>query len=542
MNEAHISLADTSPPAKAPAGWLRWILPSTAEVCFITLLLIMLFSRVSQYYFLDGDPGWHIRAGQHILETHRIPHSDVFSFSMPHAWWVAYEWGTETIFAALHGRYGLNGVVLFIVLVLASSYTLLYKLLRDEGFSFLLSFPLLLFVILGSSFHWAARPHVVSYLFVIPFFYFLDRFAQGKIAPRRMWILPVMMVLWVNLHPGFIAGVTLVVTFFLGSVIEYIFAQSMQRPALRFKIVSTGRVAALTVAATLFNPNGYKLYIYLYEYFKTVHHLHMMNELTSPIFQLAIFQPFLLAVIALIFLTRYSRYQLRVDEVLNLTIWIALGLVSLRNIPVMFLICAPIYARMLLGLKQPLAEGLSRVPKIRAGGDRFIRRFELAVSLERQFNRHLSSSACVLILIWIVVHHGYWGGQRLMDFRFLEERGYPAAAVEFLKTHRPPGHVFNEWTMGGYLIYNFYPNIKVFVDGRTDLYGEAFTQQYVDLINTPNAVNGKENWKEVFDRYHIQWVMIRPEFALRCVLDSDPDWKRVFLDENCVIFIRQEMG
>jgi hypothetical protein len=525
--------------SKFPSGWSRWFLPSTAEVCFVTLLLIMLFSRVSKFYFLDGDPGWHIRAGQYMLETHSIPHHDIFSFSMPHAWWVTYEWGTEVIFAMLHGRYGLNGVVFFVVVVLAATYTLLYKLLRLEGFSFLLSFPLLLFIILGSNFHWVARPHVVSYLFVLPFFYFLDRFSRGKTSLRRMWILPVLMLLWVNLHAGFIAGVTLVLIFFVSAVFEYLFASSGRRSSLSSKVRQMGVVAAATVMASLVNPNGYRLYVYLFKYFKAVHNLNPPNELFSPSFQLLIFEPFLVAVIAPILLLLYSRYRPRLEEALTLGVWIALGLIALRNIPVMLLICAPIYARLLQGLNEPLAEWLSKVPKIQEPLRRLFRRIGLVVSMEKIFDRHLISVVVLLVLSWIVVHQGNLGSYQVMNFRFLKERGFPVSAIEYLKTNRPAGNVFNDWVAGGFLIYNFYPNVKVFVDGRLDMYGEDFARLFLKLINTPGVDEGKDNWKKIFQRYQIQWVMIRPECALRYVLDSDPEWERRYLDAECIIFVRK---
>lgn len=539
MNDSHISLTDPPVVAKTPAGGLRWFLPSTAEVCFVTLLLIMLFSRVSQFYLLDGDPGWHIRAGQYILETHTIPHHDIFSFSMPNAWWVTYEWGTEVIFAALHSHFGLNGVVFLIVLVLSGTYTLLYKFLRQEGFSFLLSFPLLLFIILGSNFHWVARPHVVSYLFAVLFFYFLDGFARGRILQKRMWILPLLMVLWVNLHAGFIAGITLVMTYLLSAVLEYVFTSPERRPAFRSKVLHTGMLAAATIAVSLINPNGYRLYVYLYEYFKTVHHLNLFNELFSPTFQWLIFQPFLVAAIAPLPLLLYSRYRPRPEETLTLLAWIALGLISLRNIPVMLLICAPIYARLLRGLNEPLREWLSQAPRLQQGLQHFSRRIGLIVSMERNFNRHLSSAAVFLILCWIVIHQGELGRYHVMNFRFLKERGFPVDAIPYLKTNRSSGNVFNDSVTGGFLIYNFYPDIKVFIDGRLDMYGEEFARQFLKLIGTPEVGAGKDNWKKLFEQYRIQWVMIHPESTLRYVLDADPQWERRYMDEQCVIYVQK---
>jgi len=532
-----------TPPGSTTARprWLGWLLPSTSEIIFITLTLILLLGRNDPYFLYDGDRGWHIRTGQYILETHSIPHHDIFSFSMPHAWWVAYEWGTEVIFAGLDRHFGLNGIVLFAAFILAASYALLYRLLRREGFSFFLSFLVLLFVILGSRFHWAARPHVVSYLFVVLFIFLLDRFMQGMIPARRLWVLPMLMILWVNLHPGFIGGEILVVTFFSSALLEYVFSSAESRLSRKAKVRQTGLIAVGTLLASLLNPYGYGLYVYLFRYFRTVHDLNPVNELLSPVFQMPMFQPFLVAVLALILLIRYSRYHLLLEETLTLIIWIALALISLRNIPVMMLICAPVYARLLGGLGPPFHEWISRAPQLHDRGQRFFCRLERAISMEQFFNRHVLLLSAFLVLVWIVAHQGYWGHKEILHFRYTDEWDYPVAGMNYLKAHRPTGNVFNEWAMGGYLIYDFYPAVKVFADGRLDFYGADFARLYLKLINTPQVEDQDGNWREIFNRSRIQWVIIRPHLALRLVLDADPDWKRSFLDERCVIYTRKEM-
>ncbi len=541
MTASPLSLPTEAREADPPSGWLRWLLPSTADAFFLTLLLILLFGRNDPYFLYDGDRGWHIRAGQYILETGSVPRHDIFSFSMPGAWWVAYEWGTEVIFAALDRHFGLNGIVLFIVFILAASYVLLYTLLRREGFSFTLSFLLLLFVIMGSRFHWAARPHVLSYLFVVLFISVLDRVSRGAVPVHRLWILPGLMVLWVNLHPGFMAGQILILTVFSSALLEYVAAPAGLRVSLITKVRQTGGLAAATLLASLINPYGYGLYVYLFRYFKTVHTLNPVNELLSPIFQMPIFQPFLAAVLGLILLIRYTRYRLRLEESLTLCIWIALGLISLRNIPVMFFMCAPIYARLLCGLDEPLKPWVSRAPRLKERAQRLFCRLERTLSMERYFNRHLLVTMVMLILIWAVMHHGYGGNKQILRFHITDEWDYPVAGLDYIKAHPPSGHVFNEWAMGGYLIYNFFPEIRVFADGRLDMYGADFAETYLTLINTPEVDRGNGTWRDVFKHYQIQWVMIRPNLALRFVLDRETDWERSFLDEHCVIYVRKKI-
>lgn len=541
MTEQSTTTGTAPLPPPLQRRWLRRLLPSTADVIFLVLVLILLFGRPNQYFFLDGDPGWHIRAGQHILETGTIPKNDFFSFSMPHARWVMWEWGMEVIFAFLHQHFGLNGVVFFVVLLLASTYALLYRFFRQDGFTFLLSFFLLLFVILTSSIHWVARPHVVSYLFVILFYRILDGFMRQRIPARRLWVLPALMILWVNLHAGFIAGIVLAFTFFISSLLAWAFSTGVYHDALKREVRLTGGIAGACLLAALINPNGYGLFTYMLDYFRTVHRLNPINELLSPSFQIPAFQPFLLAILGLLFLLRYSRYRVRLEECLNLVVWMAMALISARNIPVMLLICAPIYARLLEGLQEPFRSRGTRTPRMSMAWRRFSDRVERVVALERDMNRHVLAILLILFLLVIVGRQGYLGSRRVMDFRFLEDN-FPVRGVENLKANPPQGNVFNEVVIGGFLIYKFYPHIKVFVDGRLDMYGEPFTRQYVKLINAPEVGPGGNNWKEIFKRYKIQWVMIRPDFTLRYVLETDPGWQLRYIDAQCVIFVQKSLG
>ncbi len=516
---------------------LMWILPSTADVLFIALLLAMMFGSAKGYFVRDGDTGWHIRAGQYMIEHHTIPHKDIFSFTMPESWWVAYEWGTEVIMALFDRLAGLNGMTLMIMFVIASSYTLLYRFLRRDGYSFVFSMSLMLFVVAGSGFHWAARPHPVSYLFAIIFFRMLDRFTRGEIQMRQVWLLPPLMLLWVNLHAGFIAGCILLLTFLGCALLRFLTAIPSQHETEKRLLKTMTSVSIAGLIATLLNPYGFGMYIYLFRYFRAVHHINPYNELHSPTFQITGFQPFLFLLVMLIFLLRYSLHRPTLEECTVLASWSALGLISARNIPVMFLICTPIIARLLDGVKQPLGDLLNRLPRFLDLSRRVIAHIERVVAIEHAFKGHFFAIA-VGALLWIAaLNGGRLGTAQLMNFNF-EPSLFPTGAIPFLRSHMPEGNGFNEWGAGGFLIYEFYPHIKVFVDGRLDFYGQKFTTQYMDLIGNPDHVNGSESWKSVFARYQIQWALVSQEQPLRIAMAADPDWKTEYQDKTCVVFKR----
>ena len=105
--------------------------------------------------------------------------------------------------------------------------------------------------------------------------------------------------------------------------------------------------------------------------------------------------------------------------------------------------------------------------------------------------------------------------------------------MEFLKSQRLPGPIYNRYGWGGYLIYQLYPEYRVYVDGRADVYGDAF---FTEAMQT---YDGLENWREPLDKYGVQTVIIDTDVALSSLLRSDNQWSKVYEDNQAVIFLRK---
>jgi len=108
----------------------------------------------------------------------------------------------------------------------------------------------------------------------------------------------------------------------------------------------------------------------------------------------------------------------------------------------------------------------------------------------------------------------------------------PVEAVTFLKQEQPAGPIFNSYNWGGYLIWEL-PEYPVFVDGRTDLYDDAFLREYLSLVFAQG------NWEETLDKYGIKLVLIEPQSMMGQLLVERPGWEQVYLDEMATIFVRE---
>src|SRR5204862_2323400 len=104
------------------AAWVRVAMPSMADLIFVALLGVLLFTPLSVRLLGDAGIGWHIRTGQQILAAHAIPHVDSFSSTMAGKPWFAWEWLYDVIVGQLESTLGMNGVVWFTAVVIAATF------------------------------------------------------------------------------------------------------------------------------------------------------------------------------------------------------------------------------------------------------------------------------------------------------------------------------------------------------------------------------------------------------------------------------------
>ena len=107
----------------------QYLIPSFGDAIF-AIFFYGTTCLFGQRLLDDGDTGYHIRAGEYIIDTLSIPRHDLFSFISPPLPWTAHEWLSEVIMALLYGRFGMAGVVLFFGALIALTYCLLFRMLR----------------------------------------------------------------------------------------------------------------------------------------------------------------------------------------------------------------------------------------------------------------------------------------------------------------------------------------------------------------------------------------------------------------------------
>ncbi|HET6220743.1 MAG TPA: hypothetical protein VFE11_01205, partial [Dongiaceae bacterium] len=107
-------------------------------------------------------------------------------------------------------------------------------------------------------------------------------------------------------------------------------------------------------------------------------------------------------------------------------------------------------------------------------------------------------------------------------------------AVQFILDNGITGRMFNSYGFGGYLIHRLYPQQRVFIDGRADMYGDAFVNEYI------NISEGQPRWAQLFDKYQIDYVVCTPNAPIRQLLLTRGDFRLVFQDEASSVLVKNE--
>src|ERR1700727_3160069 len=126
------------------AAWLRWVMPSAADLIFVALLGVLVFTPLAVRLLGDAGIGWHIRTGQQILATHSIPRVDSFSSTMAGKPWFAWEWLYDLAVGKLESEWGLNGVVWFTSVAIGLTFAWTFRWLIARGTNVVVALALVL--------------------------------------------------------------------------------------------------------------------------------------------------------------------------------------------------------------------------------------------------------------------------------------------------------------------------------------------------------------------------------------------------------------
>ncbi len=523
---------------------MQWILPATADLIFVALLGVLVYTTLAVRLLGDAGIGWHIRTGQLILATQSIPHADPFSSTMSGQPWFAWEWLYDVCVGWLDHVAGLNGVVFFTASIIALTFSWTFRLLLRRGTSFPLALVLVLLAASASMIHFFARPHVVSWLFTLGWFYVLDstekeegNFSVSGRQFRLLWVLPLGMLAWVNIHGGFLLGFALLAIYWMSAVWEYFrlredrFEDALRKISAGTRSRQLALVGALSALATLANPYGWKLHVHIYRYLSNRFLMDHIDEFQSPNFH-GVAQKCFAALLVLSLVALASKKAdtpgVRLSEAFVMLFAVYSGLYAARNIPVSALLLVLVIGPRLSDALQSLEKrrASSRSKSQASAAPQFFLRMQ---DVETGLRGHIWPVTALVITCWIAFHGGTLGTKPLMNAHFDATR-FPSRAVDYFESHNLQGPVFAPDSWGGYLIYRLYPQIRVAVDDRHDFYGEQFLKSYLKMMHV------EPGWENFLQQYPVQYVLVPKDSALANILAEMPHWQPIYSDEVAIVF------
>lgn len=517
--------------AKFPEAAMRFLVPSVRDIIFIFIFSSVLAGTLSTRSLADPDIGWHIRTGERILITATLPRTDPYSSLMQGHPWFAWEWLYDVLVGILHRFCGLNGVVWLCALIVASTFTLLLSQLLRRGTGLFLAVVLMLLAECASVIHLFARPHIVSWLFVLLWFIALEQWGANPLPRWLPWFFPVSMLFWVNLHGGWIFGLALLAIYVFSAVVEIWRASDAflaVRISLRARKMAWSWVAS--ALATFANPYGWSLHAHIYRYLTDRYLMNRIVEFGSPNFHYWPQRCFAFILVLALFALVSRRRSVPVSHLLVVMFAAYSGLYSSRNLPIssmlLVLVAGPVLWEAFAALPAQAAAWQWTRNRVAA-----LTEFSARMATqEMRFSGSLWPIVSVIVSLLLCLHGGRVGSRQLLHADF-DPKAVPAAAVDFLSSQPRHDPVFSTDTWGGYLIYRLYPQRLVVVDDRHDLYGSARFRQILILMQ------GEPGWRDVLDNLHVHTVLLPAGSTLSSLLRQLPlDWRVTYEDKVAVVF------
>ena len=489
---------------------LRWLF------FFITLLSIVLMAaRVP----LDTDMWWHIKAGEVSIENGSVLIQDTFSYTREWAEWVNHSWLAQVILALLYQHMGYYGLTLFVVFLSLLTFGLLYFAIK--GHAFIKS----LLVIIGAtlvSTVWSPRPQLFTLLFLSFLFFSTQRYFDKKI--KNLWFIPLVFLIWGNLHGGYFTG--LLYLFMMLAGMAYDLFLSNEEPEFeKMQFLHLSLVTIISIPALLINPNGLDTLLIPFSTVSVDVLRNFIDEWASPDFHQPLQMGFAILLISFIFFVGANKTKISAKKMFPILGFGLLALYAKRNIAPFVIVMLPLFADVLIqwvkGLRYSNLVGDFTTQSI----------YSWKMKDDNPLLMRIINLFFVAVLGFVAAGKFVYVSYPAVVDAYINQ-SIPVKAYGIYDSLDNPGNLLNEYGWGGYQIAH-YEKMPVFVDGRTDLFGDEIIGEWISLMRADNG------YETLMEKYDIQAVLLQHERPLVSVL-LESDWKVAYQDDIAILLIQSE--
>ena len=445
----------------------------------------------------ESDIWWHLLNARNLLQYHSLSRIDTRTFTVAGSPWMSFEWLSEVPFFLAYRAAGLQGLLIFYsVLVILIFTGVYYRSCRDGANCKDAAVATLAGICIGSvSFY--PRTILFGWICMTILLLMLDHFQR---TGNGLWVLPPLFALWVNLHGTWLFGmIVLTIVIASGSVQgQWGLVQANRWDRTRFRKLLLTWLAS--VAALFLNPFGYKLVLYPFDFiFRQQGVVQGAQYWRSVDFSTLIGKLALGLIFAVLTAALFSRRPWQLYEVLLTGFALSLALSHMRFLDLAAIIIVPI-----------LAPRLKLLPPYQP-------------ELDKPW-----LNAIIMLALAMCLYYSF-PTENDLEHKIADE--YPQAALEFMQGQKLNGRIFNSVEFGGYMEWNA-PALKPFIDGRGDIFiYNGIFDDYVSAVTVSKPL-------EIFDKYHIDYVLLEQKWPLTYVLEHSPGWRLIYRDKIAALFER----
>jgi hypothetical protein len=460
---------------------------------------------------VDTDMYWHLRTGRYILETRSVPTADPFSSTALGTPWVDVHWLSQIILFVTYTLAGYPGLSLLVAALVVAAFVLVWK--QMSGGVFVRAFIIVLAAATSGAV-WTARSQMATFVFTAAVGYLLYLYKWKQVD--RLWGLPIIFVVWANMHGGYIAGFMLIGALLAGEIVNRVL-MGIERPEFRIQnseFLTWPRwrkllvITIISVFALLINPFTIGTWLLPLKTVNIGVLQDFIQEWQSPNFHELFQQPMIWLLLLTLAVIGWSGRKLDATDAVTVALFAYITFLARRNIGLFALAAAPVLSRHADALWQQTRWGARRLSR----GSPILNAGLLIV---------IGSAAAIKIALPLLP----------ATLAKAEQEILPLGAAQWIEQNQPAREMFNSYNWGGYLLWRL-PQYPVYADGRTDVYDDQFLREYLSVTLA------QDDWEAVLDRRNVGFIVIEAGGLLDTFLRREAQWREAYRDPLAVIYVR----